>query len=227
MNTGNVIIRPKPQELSVTVKQVARYAGGSRYRMDADMEKKTALVLDKAVNLICPSLVYSVHDISQLHNKIRAGLFLPENTSEAPKVASCICTLGPQLDMAVNEAMQVGDGLHAALLDAAGVGLLESLGHLSFSHIRSEARNHNLYAGCRLGPGYNHVPMEAQIHLFSMVDSRGIGVSLMNSLVMIPVKSLSFFVVFLKKPHTETNTYKCSACDLSDCPYRIRNSLLR
>jgi hypothetical protein len=225
MTTGNVIIRPKPQELSITMKQVARYAGGSRYRMDADMEKKTALVLDEAVNLICPSLVYSVNDISQLHYKIRAGLFLPENTEEAPKVAPCICTLGPKLDMAVNEAMQVGDGLHAALLDAAGVGLLESLGHLSFSHICTEARKHNLYAGCRSGPGYNQVPMEAQIHLFSMVDSKGIGVSLMNSFVMTPAKSLSFFVVFHKKPHRETDTYKCGACDLLDCPYRIRNSL--
>jgi hypothetical protein len=76
---------------------------------------------------------------------------LPENTEEISKVAACICTLGPKLDMAVNEAMQAGDGLHAALLDAAGVGLLESLGHLSFSHICTEARKHNLFAGCRSG----------------------------------------------------------------------------
>jgi cobalamin-dependent methionine synthase I len=154
---------------------------------------------------------------------MRTGLLLAENSEEAPKIAGCICTLGPKLETSVSEAMQTGDGLRGVLLDAAGVGLLESLGNLSFAHVRNEARKNNLFAGCRSGPGYNHVPMEAQIHLFSMVDSTGIGVSLMNSLVMIPAKSLSFFVVLHKKPHAETDAYKCRACDLTDCPYRIGN----
>lgn len=223
MSTGNVIIRPKPQDLAVTIKQVARYTGGSRYRMDADMEKKAGSVLEEAINLIDPALVYSVHEISQLHYDMHTGLLLSENTEEAPKIAGCICTLGPKLETSVSEAMQTGDGLRGVLLDAAGVGLLESLGNLSFAHVRNEARKNNLFAGCRSGPGYNQVPMEAQIHLFSMVDSTGIGVSLMNSLVMIPAKSLSFFVVFYKKPHAESDAYKCRACDLTDCPYRISN----
>jgi hypothetical protein len=221
MSTGNVIIRPKPQDIPITLKQVSRYAGGSRYRMDTDMGKKAASVLEEAINLIDPALIYSVHGISQLHNDIRTGLLLPENAEEAPKVAVCICTLGPKLETAVSEAMQSGDGLHGVLLDAAGVGLLESLGQLSFSDIRTAARIHNLYAGCRSGPGYNLVPMEAQIHLFSMVDSTDIGVSLTNSLVMIPSKSLSFFVVLYKTPQAETDAYKCRACNLMDCPYRI------
>jgi hypothetical protein len=225
MTTRNIIIRPKPQDLSITVKLVARYAGGSRYHMDADMKKKTVSVLEKAGNLIHPAFVYSVHEISQLHNEIRTGLFLPKNATETPKVSACICTLGPKLDMEVGEAMKAGDGLHAALLDAAGVGFLESLGHLSFSHIRDQARNYDLFAGCRLGPGYNQVPMEAQIHLFSMVDSKGIGVSLMNSLVMFPAKSLSYFVVFHKQSHLQTDAYKCGVCDLVDCPYRIGNEV--
>jgi hypothetical protein len=223
MNTGNVIIRPKPQDLAVTIKQVARYTGGSRYRMDADMEKMAVSVLEETINLIDPALVYSVHEISQLHYDMRTGLLLSENTEEAPKIAGCICTLGPKLETSVSEAMQTGDGIRGVLLDAAGIGLLESLGNLSFAHVRNEARKNNLFAGCRSGPGYNQVPMEAQIHLFSMVDSTGIGVSLMNSLVMIPAKSLSFYVVLHKKPHAETDAYKCRACDLTDCPYRLGN----
>jgi hypothetical protein len=221
MSTKSIIIRPKPQDLSITLKQVARYAGGSRYRMDENMEKKTVLVLEEALNLVDPALVYSVHDISELPNNIRTGLSLPENADEAPEVAVCICTIGPKFDIAVTEAMKAGDGLRASLLDATGVGLLESLGHLSFSYIRSKARHNDLFAGCRAGPGYNHMPMEAQIHLFSMVNSAGIGVSLMDSLVMIPAKSLSFLVIFYKKPPVKNDVYKCSVCNLTECPYRI------
>jgi hypothetical protein len=220
MSTGNIIIHPKPLDLSITMKQVARYAGGSRYRMDERMKKKTVLVLEEARNLIVPAFVYSVHEISELCNETRAGLFLSENDSEISKVAACICTLGAKFDTAGGETMQAGDGLHAALLDAAGVGLLESLGHLSFSHVRNQAGKYNLFAGCRLGPGYNHVAMKAQNHLFSLLDSTSIGVFLMNSLTMTPAKSLSFFVVFYKKPNV-ADTYKCGACNQRDCPYRI------
>ena len=221
MSTGNVILRPEPRELSLTVKQVARYSGGSRYRMSPDMEKKAGSVLKKAFFLIEPALVYSVHDLSQLSKEIRTGLLLPESSDQAPEMAACICTLGRELEMGASEAMKSGDGLHAVLLDAAGVGLLESLGHISLSRIRSEARKRSLYAGCRLGPGYNRVPLQAQVHLFSMVDAKAVGVSLMNSMVMIPAKSLSFFVIFYRHPIAEKDVYKCEACELTDCPYRI------
>jgi hypothetical protein len=224
MSTGNIIIRPKPLDLSITMKQVARYAGGSRYRMDERIKKKTALVLKEAENLILPAFVYSVHEISEICNETRAGLFLPDNDIEISKVAACICTLGAKLDMAIGETIQAGDGLHAALLDAAGVALLESLAHLSFSHIRDHAQKYKLFAGCRSGPGYNHVPMEAQNHLFSLVDSTSIGVCLMNSLAMTPPKSLSFFVVLYKNSNV-TDTYKCNACNQKDCPYRIHTGI--
>lgn len=218
---GNVIIRPKPQELTVTVKQIARYSGGSRYRMNAVMKKKALLILEKASNLIEPALVYSVHDISLLKKEIRSELLLPENADHAPKLAVCICTLGSKLETAVREAMKSGDALPAVLLDAAGVGFLESLGVLALSHIRNEAKKHNLHTGCRLGPGYNQVPIEAQVHLFSLTNPEGIGVSLSDSMVMNPAKSLSFYIIFYTHPYAESDIYKCATCDLANCPYRI------
>lgn len=217
----NVIIRPKAQELAITVKQIARYSGGSRYRMNPGMQKKALPILKKASNLIEPALVYSVHEISHLKKEIRSKLLLPENMDHAPKLAVCICTLGPKLEAAVSEAMKSGDALHAVLLDSAGVGFLESLGALALSHIRNEAKKHHLHTGCRLGPGYNHVPIEAQVHLFSLTNPEGIGVSLMDSMVMNPAKSLSFYVIFYTHPHAESDIYKCATCDLANCPYRI------
>lgn len=220
-STKRFIIRPKPQDLSITVNLLARYAGGSRYRMDKDMEKKAVLVLEEANNLIDPALVYSVHDISRLDKDFPMELLLPENGEKAQKLSVCVCTLGPKLETEVVQAMKSGDVLRGMLLDAAGVGMLESLGNLSFSHVHREARKYDLFAGCRFGPGYNRVPMETQVNLFALVDAAAIGVSLTRSLVMIPAKSLSFFVVFYKEPHSKSNTYKCGTCDLKECSYRI------
>jgi hypothetical protein len=217
----NIIIKPEPEDLFLSPAQIARYAGGSRYRMDAAMEKTAGAILDKAKELVSPAAVYAVHDLSGLKKDILERFAIPETCDDIFQLCVCICTLGAKLEKQVSKMMKIGSGLEAVFLDAAGVGLLESLGNLSFSHICAQARKDDLFAGCRLGPGYGNVSMNIQKHLFSMVDSSGIGVSLTDSMVMVPAKSLSFFVFFHQKPQKEADGYKCSKCSLENCLYRI------
>ncbi len=217
----NVVIRPGPEELFLTRAQIARYAGGTRFRMDASMKKIADSIMDKAKELVSPAVVYSVHDVSELEKNMRIRFSLPEAGSDIVKAAFCISTLGARLENTVTEMMEKGSGLEALLLDAAGIGMLESVGNLSFLHICEQAEKEGLFAGCRIGPGYGNVPMDTQRPLFSMTDSSAIGVSLTDSLVMVPGKSLSFFVFFHKNPQQSVDAYKCSMCGLENCPYRL------
>lgn len=216
-----IITRPKPEDLPLTLKQIARYAGGTRYRMDDEMKKLAASIMDKAKRLVFPALVYAVHDVSDLKKDIRDKLFSFGPSEDVSKVAACVCTLGPNLETEVNKMMKNGSALEGLFFYAAGVGLLESLANLSFAHITTLARNCDLYPGCRFGPGFNNIPMDFQAYLFSMVDSANIGVSLTDSMVMIPAKSWSFFVFLHKKAPPETNVNKCYRCSMETCPYRI------
>lgn len=220
--TENIIIRPNPEDLFLTLKQLARYAGGSRYRMDKNMEKMVESIPDMAKELVSPAFIYTVHDASGLKNDLHKRVSFFETVNDISKIAVCICTLGPKLENEVGKMMQTGSSLEAVFLDAAGVGLLESLGNLSYFQICGEAEKYDLFAGCRLGPGYNQVPMDFQMDIFSMVDSNRIGVSLTDSMVMVPVKSLSFFVFFHNKTPAKTDGYKCSTCSLENCVYRTR-----
>jgi hypothetical protein len=220
------IVRPQISDLRITLGQMARYAGGSKYEMDEKMKKVARPILEKAKRLIEPVFTYSIYGMSELDEESRAVLTGPvenfEKSADAPAVCICLCTLGKELETVVGEMAKRGNALDAAFLDATGVGLLETLGNMSFSSVREEAKKMDMFPGCRIGPGYGGTPLETQKIIFPLVYSQLAGVSLSDSCVMSPGKSLSYWVVFHSTPQAEPEVYKCGACGLADCHYRIK-----
>ncbi len=221
------IVRPEISDLRITLGQMARYAGGSKYEMDEKMKKVARPILEKAKILIEPVFTYSIYDRSELDEEARAVIMGPvenfEKSADASAVSICLCTLGNELETEVGEMTKSGNALDAAFLDAAGVCLLESLGNMSFSSVREEAEKMDMFPGCRFGPGYSGTPLETQKIIFPLIYSQLAGVFLSDSCVMFPSKSLSYWVVFHSTPQAEADVYKCGACGLADCPYRKKN----
>ena len=117
--------------------------------------------------------------------------------------------------------MAQGKALDALFLDAAGVALLEALSDEVHSHLNKEAAKKELFAGCRFGPGYGNIPVDAQKILFESVNAEAIGVQLKASGILYPLKSLSFWVMWNSQPPPEGSAYKCQNCTLNNCAYRI------
>jgi hypothetical protein len=65
--------------------------------------------------------------------------------------------------------------------------------------------------------------MTDQPLLFGQVDADRIGVRLSESGMMIPVKSLSFWVDWQTAPSPASETYKCRRCTLKDCAFRAHS----
>lgn len=217
------------QELTVSPDQVARYAGGSRYRMDDSQLKLVRGILAKAYQLIAPAFVYQGHSIAgrgaegavKLHN----GMFFPvpevEQDSGMGSLVFCVCTIGSRLEEEATALMTAGDSLASLFLDAAGVAFLEALSARAQETLQKRAQERLLHCGCRFGPGYGGLELSYQKELFALVDASLIGVRLMESGVMSPAKSLSFVTTWTTSPAPRRNPYKCSSCNLSDCLYRL------
>ena len=226
------LIRPNESRLSLTLGQMERYAGGSKYKMDDRMKNLAGPVLETARQLIDPAFSYCIYEPGELDGRtieVLTGAGDMKNAghgADSFEICVCVCTLGKALETAVSDMMKKGNALEAAFLDAAGVGLLESLGQIAFSRVRREAEKKSLYPGCRFGPGYGKTPLEVQTTIFSLVDSRPLGLMLLDSYAMSPAKSLSFWVIFHATPRAEADIYKCGACGLKDCPYRVVNDPL-
>lgn len=222
-------IRVSTDQLRISIHEIGRYTGGSRYKLDSRMKTLAANVLEKAVRLVDPVFTYAVHPVDSIDSqkgfRLKSGSYvevpLEENDPQTISLAAVVCTLGPHLEKETHQLMANADTLTAMFLDATGVAQLELLAHAARKHIKMRAEKFELYIGCPFGPGYNNMPLDSQTSLFEHVDAKSIGVRLNPSGVMLPMKSLSFWVrVTQDKKAAEDHGYKCRKCNMKNCLYR-------
>ena len=85
--------------------------------------------------------------------------------------------------------------MHSLILDALGTAAITALVNSIIRDLETEARKHGLNVTDPLYPGMNGWELsQAQTEIFSLVDTRGVGVSLTESFMMTPQKSVSFLV---------------------------------
>ncbi|MCK5722275.1 MAG: hypothetical protein KAI84_07025, partial [Gammaproteobacteria bacterium] len=211
--------------------EVARYAGGSRYRMDSNMEAVARSMLQRAKLLSRPAFGYSIRKIiDTVPGKgilIENEALIPVPTDilqELTHIVTVVCTIGPALEKEVGLLNAEGEYLNALYLDASGVALLEDTAQKAHEQVCRPAYKKGLYAGCRWEPGCEKLPMEAQKVLFDLVDVSAIGVELTQSGVMRPLKSLSFWSPLSSLPIVPVDRNKCRTCALKDCIYRTSSS---
>ena len=107
------------------------------------------------------------------------------------RIIAAIVTLGPRLEHAVRSSFDDNDPLLAIILDMAGIILIRNASTHFQRECATRAGAIGLELGPRVSPGCQAVPLEAQRALFSLLDAQSIGVTLTDSLLMTPVKSVS------------------------------------
>lgn len=224
-----IIVRIASEAVSITPEHVARYAGGSGYKMDTPMSETACGVVNRAMELAAPAVAYAVHPVRALspegrmllENRLSVTVPRRERDVLTRFLVAAVCTLGPALEAACRELARQGDFLRSLLLDAAGVALLEMVSRRAFDILTERASKERLFCGCRFAPGYGTMHMSSQDLLFALVDADAIGVRLNESMIMSPNKSLSFFIRWTKKETPQPNAHKCEACSLHSCPFRV------
>ncbi len=209
-------------DLVVTAENVARYAGGIRYRPDRERKMLAERILAYASSLIQPAFAYTIQDINTLDPHKSVILYLSPERLDAATVfiVATVCTIGPELEKETAKLLAEGKYLDALFLDAAGVALLEALSDKAHSYLEEQAAKESLFAGCRFGPGYDNIPLKAQKFLLESVNSETSGVQMKTSGMLFPLKSLSFWVMWTSSP-PEAGTCKCNNCRIDNCAYRI------
>ena len=137
------------------------------------------------------------------------------------RVAYCVCTIGSALEGEVTRLSDEGELLRAVLLDAAGSVAAEAAAEYMDRRIQEEAAALGLRTSCRASPGYGDWDIREQAKLFRLVPAERIGVTLSESAMMIPRKSVSFAIHIAERPRRLRSENSCRNCDRTDCPYRI------
>jgi cobalamin-dependent methionine synthase I len=141
----------------------------------------------------------------------------------AKQIAVAVCTIGPQLEEAVGAMFTAGQQVEATVLDGVGSAAVEELAQRACRMFEDMARQRGLMTSSPLSPGEPDWPLEGQRELFDLVPGEEIGVTLTDTFLMRPLKSLSLVVGIGE--NLSTGGSPCEFCSLNQvCRYRERKA---
>ena len=189
------------KDFSPDFKEVARYLGYSRtVSPDQDVSGLMEKAADEMAAIMKPQAVFEVFDLTvgleselsfadvSLHSRD-----LSRNLAGCSKVALLAATLGPQVDALIRRHSST-DPVYASILQATGPMYIEELVDLVNEEIKKIAASQGLKTKPRYSPGYGDVSLEVQKDFFRLLPCTRIGLTLMDTLIMAPEKSVTAFV---------------------------------
>lgn len=207
----------------INCREVLRYAG-----VKEASPELTALLEDtmkEAAPVLTGRVCWREFSLSRDGNMLDLGFAKTTSTALDRNLAGCdrivvfAATLGLSLDRLIARYGQIAPS-KALLLQAFGAERIEALCDAFCEKIRMEAAEHGLRAAPRFSPGYGDLPLEIQQDLFRVLDcSRRIGLTLNNSFLMSPSKSVTAVIGLgpCANPHHPSG---CKNCSKTDCLYR-------
>lgn len=148
----------------------------------ARFDLQTALLLQNEVCFCIDSIPYSIQSRD-----------LARNLSACGGVFLFAVTLGPAVDRLIQKMSRL-DTATALIMQAAGAMFTEVLADELQSYLESCVKTEGKTLKPRFSPGYGDVPLTVQKMFFSILECQNrIGLTLTDSLVMAPEKSVTAF----------------------------------
>ena len=202
---GNIF--PDSKDFTPDLKEVARYLG---YRRATPPEADVSTLMEKAASemqaVMKAQAVFEIFDLDCPVNPDNDTLSqisfadvtlhsqdLGKNLTGCSKVALLAATIGPQVDALIRRHSSL-DPVYASILQATGAMFIVELVDLVNSEIKKIAEAQGLKTKPRYSPGYGDVPLEVQKDFFRLLPCTRIGLTLMDTLIMAPEKSVTAFV---------------------------------
>ena len=140
----------------------------------------------------------------------------------APMLGLGVCTVGPGLEAGSARRAHEDAPLDALILDAYGSAAAEVAADALNFKLCAEARAVGVYPGARFSPGYPGWDIAAQRTLLALLDAGALGISLTESLMMLPRKSVSFATRLRPGAPTrrQDSARRCARCGMTSCAYR-------
>lgn len=136
----------------------------------------------------------------------------------ADRAALFACTIGPVMETWVKEITADGDIMRRYLIDTVASTLAEEVTDQLHDHIGQCMQQHGLRITNRYSPGYCDWSVAEQQKLFSLLPNNFCGITLTDSSLMIPIKSVSGIIGI--GTSVKRLEYFCDTCGMKECTYR-------
>jgi hypothetical protein len=136
----------------------------------------------------------------------------------AEQAACFVCTIGPHMEAWAGQLVREGDTVMGHLVDTVATVAVENAADTLHEHLKRKMQEQGLRVTNRYSPGYCGWSVSEQHALFSFFPVDFCGVTLTESALMKPMKSVSGIIGVGRT--VKYAGYTCERCGMSDCTYR-------
>ena len=206
--------------------EINRYLGYPRDVAPAQrMAEQIAVAVAQAQPCLRPRGAYALYAASgrtphslRLDDTTISGN-IGEYLEQADRVAVFVVTVGKEISQLSESAGMNGDAFSAWVMDALGSWAVESTADALMLRIRRHLQNEEELT-LRYSPGYCGMELGEQRKLFQLVQANAVGVTLMPSMLMHPLKSISGLVGLAPMESVSRYHSPCDLCPRTGCHMR-------
>ena len=158
-------------------------------------------------------------DESTTFKQVLTGQLIVQHLGPAQEVIAILCTIGPGLEQVASDLMKT-DPMLGWAMDGLGSTAVEALALEVCNYFEDQASKDGMQTSLPLSPGMIGWSVDdGQPQIFSLLESREIGVSMTSSSQMVPRKTLSMVIGLGRSMGKAGRT--CDYCSLSEtCKYQ-------
>ena len=218
----------------VNIREIYRYLGYGTTIPDENIKAMTEEVLDSLLSIVKPRNIYNIYTCDIFENEIRLrdcrnfektivtkSRNLSANLKQCSKVILIAATLGIEADKLM-QRYEILNMAKATITQACGAACIEAYCNILQERICSEVSTdeEKLYLRPRFSPGYGDLPLQCQRMIFEELQcTKRIGLTLTDSLLMYPTKSVTAFIGLTSNPQS-CHIDKCKNCENTGCEFR-------
>ena len=147
-----------------------------------------------------------------------SGKIIHKMLRHSEKYAFFVVTAGPEPEELARSLIAEGNYLEAYIVDLLASALVDSAADQIQEQVRNMAKGSSLRITNRYSPGYCSWNVEEQQKLFSLFPEGCCGISLSESSLMNPVKSISGIIGIGSE--VKYQDYTCEICSMLNCQFR-------
>lgn len=217
------LFKPRMSDLRIDLKEIHLLLGYGEHTPDEDIStciSDIIYTLQKICNPVGCVVIEESKPIDKEHIQIGNSIFstgkiITSAMRKADKIAIFTASVGKEFDAWCSKLKKDDDILGLFISDAVGSVLAESTVSYIIRHLEKEAK----YAGLKItgnySPGYCDWELPEQKKLFSFFPDNTTGITLTESCLMLPVKSVSGIIGIGE--NVEKKPYGCEVCKMAHC----------
>ena len=151
-----------------------------------------------------------------------SGEKIKRHLTACERVIVLCVTVGEAIENAVTENFSRGNYALSVLIDAAATAAVEQVADDVEAVMKPGAKKRGFTLKTRFSPGYGDWSLTAQRKILALSGGKGIGVTLTESLMLTPRKSVTAVIGLSRVADSCTSTAAgCAACGKTDCPFSV------